>query len=232
MKYRNGTLRLSKRLEGSCAPGYRGLAEKNASQSSGITTQNPLIRAKITINPNYHQLSKSSMAIYQYYLAVVPQSGVLKQHGVKPDSIEVGSATKYFESNTEGYWKEVGVQGEGILPLMDKLLARTEWGNGKTTIFWKVYSEELDNDASLELEDEMLTVKEFSFRADLREKNLDFLMKMIALGKENQWMFMDRTGKLMNPDFEEIKESILGSKSFRFLKDPIAYLDSLIEQEK
>lgn len=172
------------------------------------------------------------MAVYHHYLAIVPKSGILKKHETKPDTIEIGSSTEYFESNTEGYWKEVGVQGEGILPLMDKLLARTEWGNGKTTIFWKVYSEELDNDASLELEDEMLTVKEFSFRADLREKNLDFLMKMIALGKENQWMFMDRTGKLMNPDFEEIKESILGSKSFRFLKDPIAYLDSLIEQEK
>lgn len=172
------------------------------------------------------------MAIYQYYLAVVPESGVLKQHGVKPDTIEIGSATEYFESNTAGYWKEAGVLGEDILSLMDKLLARTTWGNGKTTIFWKVKTEEVDNDASLELDEETMAVKEFSFRADLREKNLDFLMKMIELGKANQWLFMDRTGKLMNPDFDEMKEFILESKTFKFLTDPKAYLDRLIEQEK
>lgn len=172
------------------------------------------------------------MAIYQYYLAVVPESGVLKKHGAKPDTIEVGSATKYFESNTEGYWKEVGVKGENILPLMDNLLKRTEWGDGKTSIYWKVKTEEVDNDASIELDEETLTVQEFSFRADLREKNLDFLMKMIALGKANQWLFMDRSGNLMNPDFEEMKEFILESKTFKFLTDPKAYLDSLIEQEK
>lgn len=172
------------------------------------------------------------MAIYQYYLAVVPESGILKKHGVKPDAIQVGSSTKYFESNTEGYWKEVGVQGENVLPLVDKLLPRASWGNGKTTIYWKVKTEEVDNDASMHLEEATLTVKEFSFRADLREQNLDFLMQMIALGKANQWLFMDRSGNLMNPDFEEIKAFILESKTYKFLTDPKAYLDSLIEEEK
>lgn len=172
------------------------------------------------------------MAIYQYYLAVVPESGIVKKYESKPDSIEIDSATEYFESNTEGYWKEVGSKADQILPLMDNLLKRTDWGDGKTSIYWKVKTEEVDNDASMHLVEGTLTVKEFSFRADLREKNLDFLMNMIALGKANQWMFMDRTGNLMNPDFEEMKEHILESKSFKFLTDPKAYLDSLIEQEK
>ncbi len=50
---------------------------------------------------------------------------------------------------------------------------------------------------------------------------------MIELGTLNNWMFMDRHGKLLKPDFEAIKESIKKSNAYKFLKDPEGYLDSL-----
>ena len=48
---------------------------------------------------------------------------------------------------------------------------------------------------------------------------------MIEFGRLNEWMFMDRNGKLMNPNFEEIKLSIMNSTAFKFLSDPIKFIE-------
>lgn len=167
------------------------------------------------------------MAVYQYYLAVVPGNGILKRHESKPDSIGVSTETGYFESDAEIYWKIMGVKVDDILPKIDRIVKRANWGNEKTSFNWKIYTDELDNDASIYLDDQTLAIAEFSFRADLRESGLTFLMNMIELGKENYWMFMDRSGKLMNPDFEEIKVSIRDSNAYSFLKDPIKFLENV-----
>ena len=77
------------------------------------------------------------------------------------------------------------------------------------------------------MDEKSLTITEFSFRADLRENGFTFLKNMIELGKENDWMFMDRKGKLMKANFEEIKESIRNSDAHSFLKNPIEFLENL-----
>lgn len=167
------------------------------------------------------------MAVYQYYLAVVPSSGIMKKHDSKPDFIGVSTETGYFESDAKIYWKETEIKVDDILSKIDRMVKRADWGNEKTSFNWKTYTDELDNDASIYLDDETLTITEFSFRADLRERDLTFLMGMIELGKENNWMFMDRNGKLMNPDFQEIKDSIKDSNAYSFLKDPIKFLENI-----
>lgn len=171
------------------------------------------------------------MAVYQYYLAVVPGSGIMKKHDSKPDSIGVSTETGYFESDAEIYWKEIEIKVDDILPKIDRIVKRADWGNEKTSFYWKTYTDKLDNDASIYLDNETLTITEFSFRADLRERDLTFLMDMIELGKENKWMFMDRSGKLMNPDFEEIKVSIRDSNAYSFLKNPIKFLENIDKNE-
>lgn len=167
------------------------------------------------------------MAIYQYFLAVVPVDGVLKKHGFKPNQIGVSTKTGFFESDVEIYWKELEIEVEEILPKVDKIVKRTNYGNRKTSYNWKTYTEDMDNDASIYLDEKTLKISTFSFRADLREKKLTFLMNMIELGKEYNWMFMDRNGKLLNPNFDEIKSSIKESNAYRFLKDPIKFLKSI-----
>lgn len=167
------------------------------------------------------------MAVYQYYLAVVPHDGVLKKHGTKPDSIGVNTETGYFESDAELYWKEVDKKANEIIPKIDSIVRRANWGNNETRYNWKTETEVLDNDAFIALNEKKLTISEFSFRADLREEGFTFLINMIKLGKEYNWLFMDRSGKLMNPDFEEIKGSIRSSNAYSFLKDPIAFIENL-----
>tara|TARA_R110000868_G_scaffold410622_1_gene699272 strand:+ start:65 stop:571 length:507 start_codon:yes stop_codon:yes gene_type:complete len=167
------------------------------------------------------------MAVYQYYLAVIPKKGIEKLHDSIPSEIGISTETGFFESDAEIYWKEAELSADGIVPKIDDVLKRAEWGNEKTSHNWKTYTEQVDNDAAIYLGEESMKITEFSFRADLREKNFVFLKNMIELGKENNWLFMDRKGKLMNPDYEEIKISILNSDAYSFLKDPINFLDNL-----
>ena len=172
------------------------------------------------------------MAVYQYYLAVVPEQGIKKRHNKIPNTIGVNTETGYFECDAEIYWKEIQIKADNIVPKIDLIVKRADWGNGKTSFNWKTYTEKVDNDASIFLDEKTLSIMEFSFRADLREKNFAFLKYMIELGKENEWLFMDRKGKLMKPDFEEIKNSIRNSNAHSFLKDPIEFLENIDTKNK
>jgi hypothetical protein len=172
------------------------------------------------------------MAVYQYYLAVIPKIGVEKKHDSIPDKTVTNTDTGYFESDAALYWKEVGIAADNIVSKIDLIIKRANWGNNMSSFNWKSYTNEVDNDASIYLDEESLTIREFSFRADLREPNLNFLKNMIKLGVENEWLFFDRNGKLMKPDFEEIKNSIRNSNAYRFLGDPIKFLENIDAQNK
>ena len=172
------------------------------------------------------------MAIYQYYLAVVPKEGIQKKHNLIPNEIGISTETGYFESDAELYWKEIDEKADRITPKIDSIVKRADWGNDKTSFNWKTYTETLDNDAFMGLDEKTLSITEFTFRADLRENKFTFLKNMIELGKENNWMFMDRKGKLMNADLEEIKISIRNSDAHSFLKDPIKFLENLDDRNE
>ncbi len=172
------------------------------------------------------------MAVYQYYLAVVPKQGIEKKHDSIPDEIGVNTESGYFESDAEIYWKEVEMKADDIVSKIDLIVNRAKWGNNKTSFNWKTYTDQVDNDAAIYLDEESSTIREFSFRADLRENDLTFLKNMIKLGKESGWLFMDRKGKLMKPDFEEIKNSIRNSDAHSFLKDPIKFLENIDNKNK
>lgn len=167
------------------------------------------------------------MAVYQFYLEVLPKEGILKKHNLIPSYIKVSTETGYFESDSELYWNEVKCSSENIIPKIDSIIDRANWGNDKISFNWKRYSETLDNDASIYLNESDFTIKVFSFRADLREENLEFLKNMINLAIENEWMFMDRNGLLINPNLEELTKSILKSNAYNFLKNPHKFLDNL-----
>ena len=172
------------------------------------------------------------MAVYQYYLEVIPRQGIEKKHDSIPNEIGVSTETGYFESDAEIYWKEVDLKPDDFVSKVDLIVKRAKWGNDKTSFHWKTYTDQVDNDAAIYLDEESFTIREFSFRADLREKDFTFLKNMIELGKENGWLFMDRKGKLMTPDFEEIKNSIRNSNAHSFLKDPIKFLENIDKKNK
>jgi len=169
------------------------------------------------------------MAVYQYYLGVIPKQ---KIDDSIPKEIGVNSKSGCFESDAKMYWKVVDVDVEDIVSKVDSIIKRANWGNGKTSINWKTYTGEVDNDAAIYIDEKSLKIKDFSFRADLREQDFTFLKNMIELGKENEWLFFDRKGKLMNPNFEEIVISIRNSNAYSFLSDPIKFIENIINENK
>ena len=172
------------------------------------------------------------MAVYQYYLAVVPKQGIEKKHDSIPNEIGVRTETGFFKSDAEIYWKVVTMKADDIVSKVDLIVERANWGNDKTSFNWKTFKFEFDNDAAIYLDKETLTIREFYFRADLREKDLVFLKNMVELGKENDWLFMDSKGKLMKSDFEEIRISIQESNAHSFLKEPIKFFSFISKTEE
>jgi hypothetical protein len=77
------------------------------------------------------------MAVYQYYLAVVPRQVIEKKHDSIPNEIGVSTETGFFESDAEIYWKEVEVKADDIVSKVDLIVKRAKWGNDKTSINWK-----------------------------------------------------------------------------------------------
>jgi hypothetical protein len=96
---------------------------------------------------------------------------------------------------------------------------------------WKFYSSEVDNDASMSINEETGKIEEIRFRADLREKNLKFLRAIIGLAVKSEWLLMDMKGNLVNPSLKEIGRLIKLSNSYKFLKDPIGLLKDLGDEK-
>ena len=167
------------------------------------------------------------MAIYQYYLAFVPKIGLIKKHKIIPTQIEISTETGYFDAKTDGYWKLAKINFLEIKVGIDKIVDKADWGNDKDIFNWKTYKAELDNDASLCINFENEEITELSFRADLREPNLNFLNGMLELAKKYEMMLMDRKGNLLNPEFNEIKDFIKVSNTFKFIENPEKFIDDL-----
>lgn len=69
-------------------------------------------------------------------------------------------------------------------------------------------------------------IKELSFRADLRDNKFEFLINMIHLARKYDWIFMDRNGKLANPNIEIIK-LLKNSNTHKFLSNPMEFIKGL-----
>ena len=167
------------------------------------------------------------MAIYQYYLAFIPKIGLLKKHGVIPTEINVNTEDGYFDAKTEQYWELAEINFDNVKLEIDKLIEKADWGNDEECFIWKTETNVLDNDASMSLNSETKKIEHLSFRADLREPQLKFLIGMLQLAKTNEMMLMNRKGNLLNPNFDELKSFIKMSNPFKFIENPEKFIDDL-----
>jgi len=168
------------------------------------------------------------MAIYQFYLGAVPKSALIEKHGQIPSKVGVSTESGYFESDIGMYWKLVKIDPKEIISEIDKIVKRGDWG-GADKFFhgWKSGKKQADNDAWMDLKKDSGNIENLYFRADLREEKLVFLKNMIELGKQFDWLFMDRKGVIIEPNFSAVWKRILVSDNFKFLDNPVQYLRSL-----
>lgn len=167
------------------------------------------------------------MAAYQFFLDVVPKSALLENYDRVPDKISFSKKTDVFDSYIRKLGKIAEIDPTQTIREIDDLLPRADWGNDKRMHNWKTKTEKVDNDAVLIVNEQTEYIEHLSFRADLREERLQFLMNMIELGKKFDWTFMDSKDNLANPDGLEIKKIVANSNAYRFISNPRQFLDDL-----
>lgn len=185
------------------------------------------------------------MAIYQFHLVAIPREGIIKFLGEKPNKIEVGKErrTDFFLNNEKGdklddfenlqhkCWSIAEVNSNKIINEIDNKLERASWGNDETSNNWKTETNEIDNDAWISTTKKSNQIEEFAFRVDLRQPKLKFLMEMIVLAKENDLIFIDGKGNLIEAEFDEILEFIKESNAYKFVESPTKFLNGLEQGE-
>ncbi len=168
------------------------------------------------------------MAIYQFYLAVVPREGLMKAYDSLPGKLEPTTETGYFVSGTKPVWRVAGISAGEIVPSIDAIIQRENWTSSGTNFAWKTSGKDIDHDVWISTEEDKII--EFSFRIDLRDDSFDFLSNMLSLVESNDWMVMDRDGTLADPNFTSVKYLIKESRNFKFMKNPEAFLRNLDER--
>ena len=181
------------------------------------------------------------MAIYQFYLAVIPEKGMLEYFGEIPGKLDIdfqkrtndflektnANEKDYVEKVMHKCWELTKHYPDNIIAEIDKELDRATWGNDNGSNNWKTETNEIDNDAYLLTNVEFNEIREFTFRADLRDRKMTFLRKMINLSKNNHFLLMDINGNLVNPNIKEVLRLIQKSNSFKVVENPLGFLKDL-----
>jgi len=175
------------------------------------------------------------MAIYQYYLALIPRKGMIELTDTIPKRIDTDfrNREKYLTiENTENYeidsfeilnqdvWNNSDLSSNEIIIQVDKIIKRADWGNEKYLNNWKIENSEKDNDAWIELNEKNGKIELFTIRADLREKDLEFLNGVLQIAKRFDLLLIDVKGNVLRPEKREIFISIENSNAFRFVRNP------------
>ena len=183
------------------------------------------------------------MAIWQFHLTLLPKKAVLDTMGLLPENlpIDLEQRREYREQKKAGlvpdvdayqdalardWWANTPVQPIELTHRIDRLVWRTKPGDDLAP-HWKTYTPEKDNDAAMTINAETGRIESLSFRADLREEGLVFLKAMVRLAKQYDCLLMDALGNLAEPEPEAVRKLITRSHAFRFLQDPLQFLDDL-----
>lgn len=175
------------------------------------------------------------MAIWQYYLKVIPKESVIRRYGFVPSKLEINhkgwanyrqnlidgnkSEIDFEDAQTFNWWKDIFFDTPKTAASIDNLVKRCSWSHSKT-IGWKGDTQNnQDNDVYLHFDDSE-NIFEFTFRTDLRNDSLDFLVDMLKICQKNNWLVMDAKGILFEPKYLEVYESMRKSNAAKFLENP------------
>jgi hypothetical protein len=189
------------------------------------------------------------MAVWQFNITVIPRKELIEKYGLVPDKLFVDLKERqqhqkdksenkeiynsdYQDVLTQNWWYLTDISAMEIVHQMDKLVRRANYGSD-IWISWKTYiigdNFKVDNDASLDINDETGKIRGLSFRADLREPSLVFLNKMMELAQLYDWVFMDTIkGFIAHPNKEEVGILIENSNAFKFLQNPRLFLEDIV----
>lgn len=155
------------------------------------------------------------MAIKQFYLQAIPfhnEKITIKNHANKID--------QFYEIAGEN-WVAKKLKAQSLIHQIDSILPRSSWSEQA----WKFNNGIVDNDASIDVEGEI--VMSFSFRCDLTQKDLIFLKQMLGVSKKLNLNLFTIDGDVSIPPYNNILELIKKSRNYQYLSDPVKFIQNL-----
>ncbi|MBB4803341.1 hypothetical protein HNP37_003416 [Flavobacterium nitrogenifigens] len=164
------------------------------------------------------------MAVWQYLLIVVPEDSIDDNY----QCIFKNNKTKYLPK-TDSFWKSFNGDIPSIIAELDQIIPNSKWDDD-TFLSWKGnMKDDEDNDATIVLNDDKTSIKEFQFRIDLRKSSniTEVLQAILNLCKKHNFVLIDLKGEIFKPNLEDIFKSIKASNATNFLIDPIQFFEDL-----
>jgi hypothetical protein len=179
------------------------------------------------------------VAIWQFHIYFIPRQSLFDKYGHVPILLEIDTDCwrDYIQSGdlegepdfedalTVHWWLHLNLDIKNLLPTLELFGELQEWT--AQTEGLRSFGNADTNDISVCFDNETNNVEEVSCRIDLRQIDKGFIKNILSLATQFDCLLMDRKGRLYEPTFENLFETIQTSNASRFIEDPRQFLDDL-----
>jgi len=179
------------------------------------------------------------MAIWQFNTELLPIREVMKAYnGIVPKKLEIIEEIKQIEPSQDEqlqekveemidtfnlYWSESQLNIDSIIPLIDEMLGKTDfsgkdfytWGKSDSNYIFIAFNEANRNISRVEI------------LIDLRYQPKKFVLEFLKLADIMKAVILDVKGRLYEPKYNLLKESIEDSNAYKYVKNPNQFLTDL-----
>jgi len=160
------------------------------------------------------------MATWQFDLHYLPQRSVLRTF----EGIPVKITTDQF--NATRWWASLEPLPDWLNSAFAKILpAADSWSADIKT--WGFS----DGDR-IDIVFENGHPQDVFVRIDVRKVSYAFVIELVRIAKENDWLFLSEGGEVLRPAFREVMFAIKRSDAFRFVENPEEFLQELERERK
>jgi hypothetical protein len=175
------------------------------------------------------------MAIWQFHIYFIPKQSLLKKYGYLPGQLEMNREgwKEYVENGdfdfedalTVDWWLSLNIDINELLPLVQQFGELQQWTADMEGT--RSFGNDETNDISVCFDNKNNKVLCLSCRLDLRQIDLEFINKALALAREYDCLLMDSQGCLYEPTITNLANKIQLSDANRFVEDPEKFFDDL-----
>lgn len=154
------------------------------------------------------------MASWQFDLHLLPRIGAERRYGTLPAAIPLESI------GDEEFWRGVSLTSALRTQISQMLPPLKSW-----TADIECWGYEDGNRIDIVLEKEAIV--DFFVRVDVRESSQVFLVSLLQIARQNDWLVRTGDGRVFRPSLSRLLTAIQASQAFRFVQDPLRFLEAL-----
>ncbi len=153
------------------------------------------------------------MAVWQFRFSLLQRKDVLRKHRVLPEFLmeykaNFNRSSSSLDESSASYWKRVDI--EALSSCLQRALPVVESWDDELAIYG------YKNGTRIEISEDEAYVK-----MDARNPDYTFLRKVVDVAKSFDCIFIiEENGRLIEPEFTLLLESLQNSRAYRFCEDP------------